>query len=513
MNNHVTAMKKKTTLLIFPLFLLSACAPVPIVPYTADELKDRVFVDREQMYANQEPVTGPISFEEAAARALKYNLDYRLKLMEQALAKNLYDVSQHEMLPRLVVSAGFAQRNNDSGGTSVGIDDGQVSLRPSTSQERYRDLRNLGFSWSLLDFGVSYARARQKGDQILMAEERRRKVMQNVLQDVRNAYWRALGAQRLIGEVDALLVRVNKALVSARIAEDKNLLPLQQALAYQRALLDAVSILTLRRQDLELARSELAALMSLPPGTPFVLADGAEPALPAAPASIEVLERLALERRPEIMEEWYRKRVTEADIKVAKMQLWPNIGLDVNAQYDSNQYLYNNNWIDTGFRVSLNLLKLLQMPALDEAQASQNKTDDLRRMALSMAVLTQVRVGTLRYNLALSDLQFANQSLRVDGRLLEYAKAAAKVSADSELEVVRAEARWLLARYQRYIAYSHAQSSWGQLYNSVGLEVLPDAVASHDVKALAVEIRQTMAQWEKTAFQTSKVAVDAKPAN
>ena len=134
-------------------------------------------------------------------------------------------------------------------------------------------------------------------------------------------------------------------------------------------------------------------------------------------------------------------------------------------------------------------------------------------MALSMAVLTQVRVGTLRYNLALSDLQFANQSLRVDGRLLEYAKAAAKVSADSELEVVRAEARWLLARYQRFIAYSNAQSSWGQLYNSVGLEVLPDAVASHDIKALAVEIRQTMAQWEKTAFQASKVAVDAKPAN
>lgn len=42
------------------------------------------------------------------------------------------------------------------GGTSVGIEDSQVSLRPSTSQERGRTLSNLTFSWSVLDFGVSY---------------------------------------------------------------------------------------------------------------------------------------------------------------------------------------------------------------------------------------------------------------------------------------------------------------------------------------------------------------------
>ncbi len=46
---------------------------------------------------------------------------------------------------------------------------------------------------------------------MLMAEERREKVAQNVLQDVRNAYWRALGAQRLLPEVDGLLMRTHRA--------------------------------------------------------------------------------------------------------------------------------------------------------------------------------------------------------------------------------------------------------------------------------------------------------------
>ena len=47
-------------------------------------------------------------------------------------------------------------------------------------------------SWNLLDFGVSYYRARQQADQVLIAEERKRKVVQNILADTRNAYWRAL---------------------------------------------------------------------------------------------------------------------------------------------------------------------------------------------------------------------------------------------------------------------------------------------------------------------------------
>ena len=36
-------------------------------------------------------------------------------------------------------------------------------------------------------------------------------------------------------------------------------MPRAQVLAYQRALLDAVNLLSLRRQDLELAKAELAA--------------------------------------------------------------------------------------------------------------------------------------------------------------------------------------------------------------------------------------------------------------
>ena len=485
--------------------VLAACGSVSPKPFSQAEIGERVSQDVASMYKDQEVIAAPIDFHEAAARALKYNLDYKLKLMETALSRSLHDVSTYEMLPRLVAGAGYSSRNNDSGGTSVLIEPPRsVSLNPSTSQERSHTMSNLSFSWNALDFGVSYLRAQQKADQVLMAEERRRKVIQNVLQDVRNSYWRAVGAQKLLPRVDGLLERVNTALERAKAIEKQGIMPQAQVLGYQRALLDAVSTLTLRRQDLELAKAELRALMSVEPGVEFTLAEQNELALPRVSVDVEKLERLALEKRPEIMEEWYRKRVTENDIKAAKVLLWPNISLDAGWQYDSNKYLYNSTWFDTGIRVSWNLLKLTQYPALKKAHQAQNDTDDMRRLALSMAVLTQVRVGLQRYNLSLQELKFSEESLGVDKRLLNYAQAAAKSQFDSELEVIRTEARALLGEYQRYAAYSNAQAAWGRVYNSVGLDILPETVEGHDVKTLAVAMKDTMTQWQQTVFQTTK---------
>ena len=498
MNPH--RLTRIATLLAASL-LTASCGTIDPTAFTRHEIEERVVQDEKAMYADQEPITSPITFQEAAARALKYNLDYRLKLMENSLSKNLYDVSKYEMLPRLVAGAGYISRNNDSGGTSVSIETGEQTLSPSTSQQRHQTLANLSLSWNLLDFGVSYYRAQQKADQVLMADERRRKVVQNVLQDVRNSNWRALGAQRLLHQVDGLLGRVRTALQTARRVEREGLMPRAQVLAYQRALLDAVNLLSLRRQDLELAKAELAALMSVPPGVNIVLADDTkiEP-LPPPPGNVTALESLALRQRPEIMEEWYRKRVTENDIKAAKLLVWPNVSFDISGVHDSNIYLYNQAWIDTGLRVSWNIMKLAQLPALERAQESQNKTDDMRRMALSMAVLTQVRVGVQRYALSRAEFNVAEESLRVDEELLRYAQAAARTTFDSDLEVIRAEARALLSRYQHHATYSNAQAAWGRVYNSVGLDVMPEAIESHDIKALAAAIDATLRQWEKNVL-------------
>ena len=101
--------------------ILAGCSVTPTL-VSQDEVKNRISADTAQMYADQAPIDAPVSLDEALARALKYNLDYRLKKMESALAFGLADYSRYDMLPQLLATAGYRARNNDSGGTSIGIE-------------------------------------------------------------------------------------------------------------------------------------------------------------------------------------------------------------------------------------------------------------------------------------------------------------------------------------------------------------------------------------------------------
>lgn len=472
---------------------VTGCAVNP-KPLTSEEVAKRVVDDNSKMYANQEPIRGPVSLSEVAARAIKYNLDYRLKVMEEALAQGTLDVTKWDMFPRLLANAGYVHRSNDLAYVTAG------GVPSTTTLERNRKLASVEFSWNLLDFGVSYYRSRMAADQTLVAEERKRKVIQNLMQDVRIAYWRALGAQRLMGQMDALMNKSKLALARARQIEQQGLLPQAQALAYQRALLDSTVLLQVRRQDLELAKMELAALMNLPPNTDFTLVDAADPTLPPMPANIDKLENMALNLRPELREEDYKKRISSNDARRALVSALPGISFDFSRQYDSNRYLLNNSWAEGGIRLSLNLFKLASIPALNRQRDAQLTVDDTRRMAQAMAVLTQLRVASQRYALAKDELEQVGESASVDMRLANYAKAAATSRVDSELEVIRTEARALLSAYQRHVAYANAQAAFGRLYNSIGYDVMPPD-GEPSLAALTGAIERSMDGWHKATFE------------
>lgn len=482
--------------------VMTGCSVAPKA-VTQEEVRERVKSDTARMYADQAPISGPISMEEAVARALKYNLDYRLKKMESALALGLSESASHDMLPQLVASAGYRDRSNFTGGTSIGILDGEVSTRPTSSDERSRTLRGIEFSWNALDFGVSYYRARQQADQFLIAEERRRKVVQNLLQDVRAAYWRALGAQRLNVQADEVLQRASLALTRSREAETQKIIPPGLALAYQRALLDATTLLNQRRQDLEFAKRELAALMSVPPGVDFQVAEAPEATLPAAPRDLLKLEELALLQRPELREEDLRKRVSADEARKQVLSLLPGISLSYGRQHDSNNLLFNNSWSEGGLSLAWNLMRLVSYPSMKQNQAFQAETDQARRMALSMAVLTQARVGAERYRMALEDFRLADQAAQVDTRLAAYTRASVTAKLDSELEAIRTQARAVLGGYQRANAYANAHIAFGRLYNSLGFDPIADDFEANDLAELTRRVGAHLKATEQDAFALS----------
>lgn len=317
-------MKKHTTLLGISLLALavSGCA-VTTQPIDRSVSEQRARDDLRAMFKDQEPLSGPLTLHEAMARAVKYNLESRLKVMEEALSRRQLDLATFDMLPRMALEAGYAGRNNQSASSSQSVLTNTQSLEPSTSQDRDRDVADLTMVWNVLDFGVSYVSAKQQADQRLIVQERRRKVVQTIIQDVRSAYWRAVAAQRLLDRIDALMARVDSARKDSQQMSQQRIGDPVQALGYQRALIEASRQLEEQRRALSLAKTELATLINLPLGTDLTLAAPEGYDVPELKVGIEQLEQQALASRPELREQDYQARISAAETRKAMLRLLP----------------------------------------------------------------------------------------------------------------------------------------------------------------------------------------------
>ena len=143
--------------------VLTGCAVQP-TSFTAQENDARAVDLTARVAAGQEPVSRPIDLYEAMARALKYNLDGRVELMNLALSQRELDLKSYDMLPKVVTSLDYAGRDNYSGGVSKSLLTGRTSLEPSTSSDKNVLSGDLSLSWDVLDFGLSYVRAQQAAD-------------------------------------------------------------------------------------------------------------------------------------------------------------------------------------------------------------------------------------------------------------------------------------------------------------------------------------------------------------
>jgi multidrug efflux system outer membrane protein len=399
-------MKKSQKLFGISLLTLaiSGCA-VTSQPIDRSVSEQRAQTDLQNMFKDQEPLNGPLTLHDAMARAVKYNLESRLKVMEEALAQRQVDLATFDMLPRMALSAGYAGRDNVSASSSESIQTGTQSLEPSTSQDRDRGVTDLTMVWNVLDFGVAYVSAKQQGDQRLIVHERRRKVLNTIIQDVRSAYWRALAAERLLTQIDSLMVRVNQARDNSQRLSEQRIGDPIQALSYQRALIEATRQLEDQRRALSLAKTELATLINLPIGSNVTLAASDDYPVPQLNVDLSILEQEALATRPELREQDYQARISAAETRKAMLRLLPGLEFSAGGHYDSNSFLVNQSWADYGVKVTWNLFNVLSAPASINVAKASEQVAEVRRQAMSMAILAQLYVANANFNEAQRQFQ------------------------------------------------------------------------------------------------------------
>lgn len=462
---------RQAIFITFACFAVTSCSVNP-KPLSRSELALSADDYRLRVTADQEPLNGPVSLYEAMARALKYNLDKRVELMETALRGKELQLSRRDMLPQAVANSGYTGRNNYSGASSYSLITGTESLEPSTSAEREILTDDLQLSWDILDFGLSYVRAKQAADEVLIAEEQKRKVVNRIIEDVRTAYWRAVSSQRLARKLRQLQGDVERELAKSRDLERREQTSPLTALTFQRELVEIKQEIQRLDRELYVAKLQLAALMNLDPGRDFRIVAprrGIDSAVLRVQSRSEMIQT-ALENRPELRDVAYRKRINEQEAQAAILELFPSLKGYAGLNWDSNDFLWRNNWIGWGAQASWNLLKVFSYPQRKATIKAQDDLLDARALALTMAIMTQVDVSRARYRFLRRELATSSEYYGIQKRILDQIRAGAEADTVSRQTLIREEMNTLVAEVRYDIAYADLQNAYAAIFTTIGLD-------------------------------------------
>ena len=413
--------RRQSTIALAAVLLLplSSCVVGPKV-IDNEANRRRLEADLQASYDSQEKIAQPVTLEDAMARAIRYNLDSRVSLMQEALAKGELGTARWDMLPRLAANAGYSYRSKEMASNSVNIETGIESLSMSTSQDRDIRRADLTVVWNVLDFGVSYFQAKQQADRALIWRERRRKAVHNLMQEVRQAYWQAAGADKLRSLAQKVLDASDKELERIRRQRQERLSSPIEGLKQERTLLDTIRQMQAILDELALAKPRLAALMGLSPGTSFQLATVNLPdkATQEIGTPVEELEKIALEHRPEILEAAYQEHISALEARKAIARLLPGIEFRGSKEYNSNSFAAYPNWWEGGISVAWNLMNIPSAPQRISTANAGKKVARANSLALSMAVLSQVYVSRQQQGAAIRQFNLAKRQKQVEELML-----------------------------------------------------------------------------------------------
>lgn len=425
----------------------------------------RYDADMQNMYANTPTkIEKPIDMYMTMALALKYNYSGRVMRYQESLIKA--GRSGYSQLPEIATNAGYVNTN-------------------------YADTApDLKVAWNILDISTLYYMNNDQTFKHNVSVEVSRKVIQNILQEARVLYWKAITAQRLLPAIDATIEHLTLD-VDEMNAEAKDLAlegkaPTTAQLLQKRKYMEEVQKLSDLKRDMETAHERLASLMGLHPSTEFRLVgkEYGNFALPEMKSDLGKLEWLALTNRPEM-------KVHDLLLSNDDLQLViDNFRDDTAGNYIDNPRAYTQKWCYAAKQAS--------MGVYENTRGMDEKTlESLRRQRMTSLILNQVYIGWARYTSAEEDYRIAMEIAGTSENIAEdITIARGSKSEKSQLEAARAIADETKAS----LAYVDLQDALGALYATIGLDAVPYYMLGESPSTIAMNLRETLEKWRLGEF-------------
>jgi multidrug efflux system outer membrane protein len=353
-----------------------------------------------------------IDLRKAIALAMDSNLEYRIKKVQSALAYKQYDLAKTELYPNIDLKSDYNNRNRDyiktlgdvSGGTSAA-----QSLIPHTIKTG-----SVVFNWDILDFGLSYVRAKQAADRYLLAVEQRKQMAATIINDVIKNYTLAYYGQELNEQLQEIETSVNDAITITDKAIEQEVGERQLILGYRKALIEDYrqakdnviyfnqsrdKLLNLINYNAKVKMEDVQLKLAAP--DPYLLK------LPSLNSDLLHLDTIALFFRPELSESIYKIREIEKQKAVTILEKLPSLGFNLGYNYDSDKYLKFQNWWSHNLNLAWNLLHMATIPAAIDTVETQLETARLTHLASSAVILGEVRVLLYNYRMKKYDFHLA----------------------------------------------------------------------------------------------------------
>jgi outer membrane protein TolC len=488
----------KLSLIVVSSAVLSACAIKPEPLNVADQ-KLQLSIDREMARKDVEVLSEPLTLDQAIARAIKYNLDHRVRMMEQSVAIGQLDLSRFDMWPQAMASAGYSTRNKPLITEATNSVTGQPSLSdPFISSAQSYWNYSLGLSWNLLDFGAGYFNSKQNANRVLIAGERRRRAMHLLMVDVQNAYWRAASAQALKADISRTVGLAEDALKNSQKAEQNEVRQPIDAVRYQKNVLENLRNIDIIQSELGSAQIELANLINLPPATEIKFATPAfnAPNSLVSKQPMALLEEVALINNADLRETFYNVRIVAAETRKAMLRLMPGINLNWGPNYTTNSYIINQAWNAGAVSLGWNMVNVLMMPTIKKQGEAEEALSVQRRMAMQMTVLGQVHLARLQVENAARVLDRSSALANADRKIEKFTIDGAATGTHSQAEMVAAQTVAIISEMRRYQAIAQLYAANGRLQASLGFEPNLSDIQNTSLEDLTSQVAKAMTKWQ-----------------
>ncbi len=507
---NIYKLEKLLFIIVFiALISLTGCN----IPTPEESIKTRMLnasMDIDTYNSMKPQLAEGIALNKAIELGLTYNLELWLAKQELAIQKELKNSAIANMLPDLTAQINNGLRDSNSASNSVGLFSGQEA---QNVQYSYSDMKShtyggVNLLWNVIDFGVSYFRSRQASNRTIHALHEIRRIRQKLAYEITQTYWQCVSLELIVKRGTALADKLKSEITA--INESKARGRISESAAIERRYPLKAQLIKLNdySEMYHSTKLRLSQLMGLPIGAEFsMIYDLNEN--PTTNINLEELEELALNRRPELFQEDIQERITHDEARATILSMLPSPQMFINPQADDNKFLYYNSWLAAGLNVSWNLLDIPNK--IFKTKSEYKRVDFIRkkRMALAVAIITQLRIATIEYDYAVDKYNQLKDLMHDSEQITLNAQKAAKAGKGKKSLVIMKELDALRDYAASIQAYSRVMIAKARINNTIGIDPTEDGSINSE---LPIKIDFTDNSNENTVYpkQQTQPAITKK---